>query len=86
MSEIFCKNCTDLGVDFGRWLRLQEGRDVPIGDLASDAIRDPEFPWGSHISVVESYLRAKGRYLVMDAFRDAVGEWFIQRLHRRGDE
>ena len=62
---------------FTTWLLWQIGRDDPVGDLASDVARDPDWPSGG---------RGPGRFLVylrnrgacdgaIAALRAAWAEW-----------
>lgn len=43
---------------FYRWLRKQQDRRDPVGDLARDAISDPDFPKTADYERAESYLSA----------------------------
>jgi len=44
--------------NFYTWLRKQQKRDDPIGDLARDAMRDTKFP--RELCEVRVYLRSAG--------------------------
>lgn len=46
-------------LSFYEWLVLFRGVDRPIGDLAQDALRDPDFPRRGGFEKIHSYLKAK---------------------------
>lgn len=62
---------------FTEWLLRQAGRDDPIGDLASDVGRDPDWPAGSRsLSRFLVYLRNRGACEgAIAALRAAWSEW-----------
>ena len=48
-----------LALSFYEWLVLFRDVDRPIGDLAQDALRDPDFPRQGGFEKIHSYLQAK---------------------------
>ena len=62
---------------FTKWLLQQAGRDDPIGDLASDVARDPDWPAGGRgLGRFLVYLRNRGACDgAIAALRAAWREW-----------
>ncbi len=62
---------------FTDWLLQQADRDDPVGDLASDVARDPDWPASSRsLSRLLVYLRNRGACEgAIQALRTAWGEW-----------
>lgn len=48
-----------LALSFYEWLVLFKGVDRPIGDLAQDALRDPDFPKHKNFEEIRDHLQAK---------------------------
>ncbi|MFC2738961.1 MAG: sterile alpha motif-like domain-containing protein [Prevotella sp.] len=46
-------------LSFYEWLVLFRGVDRPIGDLAQDALRDPDFPKHKNFEEIRDHLQAK---------------------------
>lgn len=46
-------------LSFYEWLVLFRGVDRPIGDLAQDALRDPDFPKHKNFEEIRNHLQAK---------------------------
>lgn len=65
------------GANFWEWLIANEGRDDPVGDLAGDAIDDPEFPKDAkHFQELFLYLeRVGGSWQALGAVKDAWTEY-----------
>ncbi len=63
------------------WLSKQTKRDAPIGDLATDVARDPDFPKGSY-EEVKAYLSRKGQH-VREALAEAHAEWLRSQREAR---
>ena len=60
---------------FHRWLVAQKHRDDPVGDLASDAVRDKKFPVGATARRdLEAYVSRHGDHVVR-AVRQAWREF-----------
>lgn len=70
---------------FGSWLKAQQHRDDPIGDLAQDFLADikrTEHPWPSHWSVTTLRHRLEFQCACDGAFEaldQAVAEWKASR-------
>ncbi|MGQ9683846.1 MAG: YozE family protein [Anaerolineae bacterium] len=62
---------------FTQWLLQQVDRDDPVGDLAGDAARDPEWPAGGRgLSRFLVYLRNRGACEgAITALQLAWSEW-----------
>lgn len=58
---------------FGAWLVMQADREDPIGDLANDVDRDPQFHRGSVREAIE-HLSLRGPH-VRSALAEAILEW-----------
>ena len=65
------------GANFVQWLVSNTGREDPIGDLADDVIRDPDFPRSvKHYQEALEYLERHGAYWkALDALADAWKEY-----------
>jgi len=63
---------------FTEWLSFQAGRPDPVGDLAGDVARDPEWPSRSdgNLRDLLAYLRRMGACPgALEALRQAWSEW-----------
>ena len=62
---------------FTEWLSFQAGRPDPVGDLAGDVARDPEWPSGGRgLSRFLTYLHNRGACDgAIAALRAAWSEW-----------
>jgi uncharacterized protein YozE (UPF0346 family) len=69
------------GADFGQWLVSNTGREDPIGDLAHDAIRDPNFLRSvRHYQEARKYLEGHGAcsealYALVDAWKEYADKY-----------
>lgn len=64
------------GLTFAAWLATQADRDDPVGDLALDVGRDPNFPILAGLDGLHAYLERVGAELeAIAAFNDAWAEF-----------
>lgn len=64
---------------FYQYLRKQKDRDDITGDLARDAMHDPDIPHKASIEKWAIYLRYKGDH-VKEAFRESIQEYLNELL------
>jgi uncharacterized protein YozE (UPF0346 family) len=65
-----------MALSFYEWLMEQVGRDDPIGDLAGDVKRDPNFPADGERDDAAEYLQSKGGSSdVLRTFEEACNEF-----------
>ncbi len=66
---------------FKTWIAEFDNVDLPIGDLAHDILRDPDFPEEDHFGTIHEHLYAKagGNPAVMEAFTCAWSYYLATR-------
>jgi len=69
-------------MNFKKFMKKYSGEDEPIGDLADDMYRDPNFPKSSKFEDNYRYLRfnASADSYVLDAFWDAWQEYDLYKM------
>lgn len=60
---------------FGAWMRRQQHRDDPVGDLARDLEADPLGPADERITTVFDYVASVGSDVAVTACIAASREW-----------
>lgn len=86
LAESWPKPASPTKSSFYRWLSKQTGRDDPIGDIASDVLRDKSFPINSQAPLrLERHILLKGGHEdALTALREAFSEFRTKGKFRSG--
>jgi len=84
MKNISTCQTNTKGLSFSRWLRCQQTRNDPVGDLAADVCYDPTWPRGRKLETFLKHLEQKDAcFGATDALQRAWREFEGSKKPRR---